>query len=217
MRNTVLKFLACCFATASISAQTIDSTLVETVTTSKSKIIRQNTMLSLGIGSSVANADLEDAQFDLNMLVGFKQRLGSNFMLGLEYNKFNIVFKDIYNEGYMSFDLNLEYLFCPDRKFTPSVFIGPGLNAANGFENSEFKFQTGFGLEYLVSHNIGLKLQVDRSFLSSDDSLDAFEAGAGNDAYYRISFGTNIYLSLGGNKAEKSDEPGFIDSNPIEY
>lgn len=176
-------------------------------------INRPANILSLGVGTSVANADLPEAKFDLNILIGYKRRLSPSFLLAVEYNKFNIVFDDNFNEGFMSFDFNLEYHFTPKNKFTPYILVGPGLNAANGFEDSGFKFQAGLGIELMVSNGLGLKLQADRSFLS-EDLLEGIEFGATNDSYYRITFGTNIYFPLSDRPRVKDDE-SFIKANQI--
>ena len=178
------------------------------------KITRPDNAVTVALGSAISNGDLPDAKFDLNMQLGYVRSLGSGFNIGLTYNKFNIVFQDIYNEGFMSIDLDLQYLFFPDKEFTPYVYAGPGLNAANGFKNSETKFQFGIGVEVMVSDSVGLKLYGDRNFLGND-VLDGLEAGGGNDSYYKIGFGANFYFPMGTKKVEDKG-PTFIKKNKLD-
>lgn len=179
-----------------------------------STIVRPKNAIIAALGGAVANGDLPDAKFDLNMQIGYKRSLGSGFNLNLTYNKFNIVFQDVYNEGFMSFDLDLEYMFFPEKAFTPYLYAGPGLHAANGFENSDIKFQFGLGMEVMVSDAVGFKLYADRNFLGND-TLDGFEAGAGNDSFYKVGFGANFYFPRNSKRVKKG-EPTFIKKNKLD-
>ncbi len=201
----------------SINAQSVTPPQTEQNTNiEKDKnVLRPNNAITAAVGSAVANGDLSEAKFDLNFQIGYKRYLSPNFNIGISYSKFNIVFGDIYNEGFMSFDLDFEYVLFPYKEFSPYLYVGPGFNAANYFEASGFKFQTGVGLEYLVSDNLGLKLYADRSFLS-DDILDGVEAGAGNDAYYKIGFGVNFYFPLNSKRKIKDGDPSFIKQNKLD-
>jgi len=199
-----------------VSAQNPELTSDEPILVAKEskKAARPNNAIIASIGSSVANGDLPEAKLDLNIQIGYKRSLGAGFNINLTYNKFNIVFEDVYNEGFMSIDLDLEFLFFIDKAFTPFLYAGPGILAANGFENSEFKFQLGLGIEYLVSESVGLRLYADRNFLSSD-TLDGLEAGASNDAFYKIGFGANFYFPKNGRKVKRG-EPSFIKDNKLD-
>jgi len=212
-----LWILLFCLGTTLVNAQEEqNSASDETAVVKKDKnSIRPEGAIVAAIGSAVANGDLPEAKFDVNFQVGYKRSIGTGLNLSLTYNKFNIVFDDIYNEGFMSFDLDLEYMLFPDKEFTPYIYAGPGLHAANGFENSELKFQLGLGVEFLVSENVGLKFYADSNFLSSDDKLDALEFGDANDAYYKMGIGLNIYLP-DSKKKIKDDEPSFIKSNKLD-
>jgi len=206
-----------CLCALTINGQNDASALAKnTVNAKKSKtVLRPYNVFTAAIGSAIANGDLPEAQFDLNFQIGFKRFLSPSFNIGLSYSKFNIVFEDIYNEGFMSFDLDFEYVVLPERKFSPYIYIGPGFNAANGLEDLGFKFQAGVGVEYLVSENLGLKLYGDRSFLSND-ILDGLEAGRGNDSYYKMGFGVNFYLNSNARKKVNEDEPSFIKQNKLD-
>lgn len=215
MRNIVLTlfFLSVSFLVSAQEPEPASDELKETFDKSE-KIERPMNAIIASAGSSVANGDLPDAIFELNLQIGYKRAIATGFNLNLTYNKFNIAFKDVYNEGFMSIDLDLEYLFMEDKVFTPFVYAGPGLLAANGFENSEFKFQLGLGIEYLVSDSIGLRLYADRNFMSSD-TLEGIEAGAGNDAFYKLGIGANFYFPKNVNRVKRG-EPSFIRNNELD-
>ena len=97
--------------------------------------VRGTNALSLGIGTSVMNGDLSNPMFEIYSHIGYKRFLGSSVAINLGYHKFNLAYEDVFNEGFMSFDLNLEWYLSSHRKFTPFIFAGGGYHAANYFEN----------------------------------------------------------------------------------
>ncbi|MBT8304908.1 MAG: porin family protein [Bacteroidia bacterium] len=216
MKKTLLILLGC-IGSFMVNAQEMETTNPEqdTAVERKKDVLRPANAIIAAVGSAVANGDLPDAKFDLNFQIGYKRSIGNGFNLNLTYNKFNIVFDNIYNEGFMSWDLDLEYMLFPDKEFTPYIYAGPGLNAANGIENTELKFQLGLGVEIMVSDNVGLKFYADHNFLSSDDVLDAREFGDSKDTFYKIGLGANFYIPDGKRKI-KDDEPSFIKSNKLD-
>ena len=131
-----------------------------------------------------------------------------------DYNKFNLGFKDIANNGFMSFDINVEGLLMPNKPFSPFVFAGVGLNASNYFKQSDIKTQMGFGIEYIVTRRLGLKLFTDYNYVFSD-LVDGKEFGSSDDAFWRIGFGINYYFRDAKKKKESISGPSIINSNPI--
>ena len=115
----------------------------------------------------------------------------------------------------MSFDLNLEYLMSPYRKFSPFIFAGGGLNASNYFTQSAAKFQGGGGFEIIASEGLGLRILADYNYAFSD-TLDGLVFGSSDDSYWRIMVGANIYFS-GQNKKDRilKGAPSIMNSNPI--
>jgi curli production assembly/transport component CsgG len=152
------------------------------------------------VGSSVINGDYPEAEFEIYFRIGFKHHFTSNFNINLSYNKYNLAFKDIYNEGFMSFDLNLEYLFTPYDRFTPFVFGGYGYNAANYFEMTSAKAQGGIGVECILIEGLGVKLFGEYNYSFSDE-LDGLVFGDSDDTFWRIALGVNIYF--GGKKRKE--------------
>ncbi|HUH27759.1 Curli production assembly/transport component CsgG [Gelidibacter sp.] len=172
-------------------------------------------VIEAAIGTSSINGDLPDAMFEIAFRIGYKRSLSPYFDIGLTYNKFNLAFKDIYNEGFMSFDVNLEYLLSPYKNFSPFIFAGGGLNASNYFTQTATKFQGGAGFEIIVAPGMGLRLLADYNYVLSD-TLDGRVFGASDDTYWRILGGVTIYFG-GGDKKDGilKGLPSIMNSNPI--
>ena len=151
-------------------AQNQDSLSVKSLKLSKfGNELRGKNALSLGVGISVMNGDLTNPMFEIYSHIGYKRFLGSAVAINFGYHKFNLAFEDIFNEGFMSFDLNLEWYMSPHKTFTPFIFGGAGYHAANHFETTETKIQGGAGFEYLITERIGVKLYGDNNYMFTDD------------------------------------------------
>ncbi len=177
--------------------------------------LRGNNVLDIGAGTSVINGDLSDPQFEVYFHAGYKRYLFPHLNVNIGYNKFNLAYKDIYNEGFMSFDLNLESTLFPHHKFSPFIFAGAGYNASNYFKQTAIKYQGGGGIEYILNEGIGIKLYTDYNYVMSDE-LDGLVAGSSDDTYFRIGFGMNYYF--GGTKKKAKilkNQPTIINSNQI--
>jgi len=186
----------------------LDSNL-KTVDKNEESIIRQFTFLELrgsnafeaSAGSAIINGDYPDPEFEVYFRVGYKYHLNNYLNVNFTYNKYNIAFKELFNEGYMSFDLNLELLLLPYKKFTPYIYAGGGYNASNSFENTATKAQAGLGFEVLVANGVGLKLFGEYNYMFTDE-LDGRIAGESDDTIMRMGLGVNIYF--GGNKKKEA-------------
>lgn len=172
-------------------------------------------VIEAAIGTSNINGDLPNPMFELAFRVGYKRSLSPHVNIGLTYNKFNLAFKDVYNEGFMSFDVNLEYLISPYKKLSPFMFAGGGLNGSNYFTQTAAKFQGGAGFEIIVAPGMGLRMLADYNYVLSD-TLDGRIYGASDDAYWRILVGVNMYFG-GRDKKDKilKGSPSIMNSNPI--
>lgn len=177
--------------------------------------LRGTNAVDAAIGTSVINGDLSDPMFEIFMHVGYKRFLFPHFNINIGYNKFNLAYKDIYNEGFMSFDLNFEYLMLPHQKFSPYLFVGGGYNASNYFEDTATKAQAGLGIEYLVTDGFGIKLYSDYNYMFTDE-LEGVVYGDADDVYWRIGLGVNFYF--GGESKKNKTMKGqntVIGTNPI--
>ncbi|NND50796.1 MAG: Curli production assembly/transport component CsgG, partial [Flavobacteriaceae bacterium] len=159
--------------------------------------------------------DFVDPLFDIYFHAGYKRYLGSHVNLNFTYHKFNLAYKDQFNNGFMSFDLNLEWNVLPFDSFSPFIYAGGGLNAANYFTRTDSKVQGGAGIEYLVSKGVGVKLYTDYNHVFTDE-LDGKIYGDAEDIYWRLGFGLNLYFGKHGrsNRITKNG-PTVIESNPI--
>lgn len=177
--------------------------------------IRGKNSLTLTGGTSVMNGDLVDPMFEIYYHAGYKRFLGSHINININFHKFNLAYKDAFNEGFMSFDINLEAYLAPFNAFTPFIYAGGGLNAANYFTQTDPKVQGGGGIEYLFTNNIAVKLFTDYNYVFSDE-LDGLVAGDSEDIYWRIGLGLNLYF---GNRGRSNriikNMPTVIESNPI--
>ncbi len=176
---------------------------------------RGTNAISIGLGTSVMNGDLVDPIFEIYSHIGYKRFIVPHLNINFGYHKFNLAYKDILNEGFMSFDLNIETLFLPNKLFSPFAYIGGGVNAANYFTQVDAKLQGGAGLEYIITDNFGIKLYSDYNHVFSD-SLDGKIFGAADDIYWRIALGVNYYFG-GKSKKRKIEkgQPSIINSNQI--
>lgn len=175
--------------------------------------LRGTNAFDVAVGTSVINGDFVDPMFEIYSHIGYKRSITPHFGIDIGYHKFNLAFIDVYNEGFMSFDVNLELTVLPHNKFSPFVFAGAGLNASNHFKETANKFQGGAGVEYIVSDKIGVKLYTDYNYVLSD-TLDGLEAGDSDDTYFRLAVGMNFYFGGSKIKSKKLKEQAtVIDSN----
>ena len=130
---------------------------------------RGTNAIDIAIGTSIMNGDLPDPEFESYFKIGYKRHITNYLNINLTYNKYNLAFKDVYNEGFMSFDLNLELLFSPYKAFSPFISAGYGYNAANYFETTSDKVQAAAGFEFIVVDGVGLKLFGEYNYSFSDE------------------------------------------------
>jgi hypothetical protein len=164
--------------------------------------LRGTNAFDVALGTSVINGDLVDPQFEIYSHFGYKRYLTPHLALDFGYHKFNLAYIDQYNEGFMSFDINIELLLSPHQRFSPFIFMGAGYNASNHFKETANKLQGGAGLECVVSNQFAVKLYTDYNYVGSD-TLDGLEAGDGDDTYFRIAFGVNFYFGGADVKAKR--------------
>jgi len=184
------------------------------------RLIRQTNLrgknaFSVGIGTSIMNGDFNNPISDLYYHVGYKRFLGSSFAINFGFHKFNLAFKDVFNEGFMSYDVNLEWYLSPAMNLSPFVYGGAGYHAANYFETNEIKLQFGVGFEFLLTDRVGMKFFGDYNKLNTDD-VEGLIFGKSDDAYWRFAIGLNIYFGnyLALEKRQKNI-PTIINSNQL--
>lgn len=125
----------------------------------------------------------------------------SNFAIGGSTSIFTLSNEPLFKEVYFSSQINLEYLFLPKDKFSPFIYIGVG-GLYKDFTHYDLKFNSGVGLEYLISKKIGLKIFGEKSLLNTDE-IDFKKAGKLNDGYYKFGIGLNFYFGNFGKRITK--------------
>ncbi|WP_452223781.1 CsgG/HfaB family protein [Lacinutrix chionoecetis] len=162
---------------------------------------RTDNVLHGSVGAARINGDYINSEFKLNSRLGYKRYLNSHFNLNLNGNLFNLSNENIFNKNFVSIDANVEYTVLPFDKLTPYVYAGGGTNISNDFNNLNPKLQAGIGVEYLVSHRIGITGYAENNFVLSD-AVDELVRGSRDDMYLRFGVGLNLYI---GNYNTKRD------------
>ena len=176
---------------------------------------RGTNVIDISIGTSIINGDYSDPLFEVYWHFGYKHYFIPFLNINLSYNKFNLAYKDLFNNGYMSFDMNIEILPFPQNRVSPFFYFGGGINASNYFEEVAPKIQGGLGIEYIVYEGVGMTLYADYNSVFSDE-VDGKVYGDSDDAYWRMAIGLNFYFG-GKKKKEKllKNVPTEIKTNQI--
>ena len=177
--------------------------------------VRGKNAVTLAGGTAIMNGDFENPMWEIYFHAGYKRFIGSTVNINFTYHKFNLAYEDLFNNGFMSFDLNLEANLFPFDTFTPFIYVGGGLNASNYFKRTDSKVQGGGGVEFLATPRIGVKLFAEYNYLFTDE-LDGLEFGAADDVYWRMGFGLNLYFGRRGKSRKFDDDvPTVRGANPI--
>ncbi len=155
---------------------------------------RGKSAISTSLGFTSMNGDFARPELEFGARLGYKHYIKPFLNINFNYNRFNLANEGVFNEGFMSFDLNAEVNFLPFDKFTPYVFGGFGTNAFNDFSTIDPKLQLGLGFEYLVTNNIGLTVYGEHNYVFNDE-LDGLDIGRNDDMYYRVGGGLNVYFT----------------------
>lgn len=209
-------FCCCLFFCNTLIAQQIGQDItLENYNPKFGTEVRGRNVISAALGTSIINGDYTEPLFEIYSHIGYKRFLGSYVNINFGYHKFNLANEDVFNEGFMSFDLNLELLIFPRNMFTPFLFGGGGYNASNFFTTTEPKVQGGGGLELLIAESVGIKLLAEYNYLFTDE-IDGKVFGEADDVYWRMSFGVNFYFGKRSRRRRiDKNVPTVINSNPI--
>ncbi len=155
---------------------------------------RGKSAISGSVGFTSMNGDFASPELEFSSRLGYKHNITPYLSLNFSYNRFNLANEGVFNDGFMSFDLNAEVNILPYDKFTPYVYGGFGTNAFNDFSSIDPKLQIGLGFEYLVSNNIGLTIYGEHNYVFNDE-LDGLDIGKNDDMFYRVGAGINVYFT----------------------
>ena len=177
---------------------------------------RGTNVVDASFGAALLQGDYPDSKADLYMKIGYKRHITANLNIGISVNKYDLTITDSLDQGYLSFDLNLEYLFNPDYELAPFIYAGYGYNATSDFENTQTKVQAGLGVEYVIYDAVGIRIFGEYNQVFSDETVGLIMPNV-DDAFIRIGLGLNLYF--GGAKRKEqllSTMKTVINSNLIE-
>jgi curli production assembly/transport component CsgG len=146
------------------------------------------------VGFTSMNGDFGSPELEFSTRLGYKHAINPYLNLNFSYNRFNLANEGVFNDGFMSFDLNAEVNILPYDKFTPYVFGGFGTIAFNDFSSIDPKLQIGMGFEYLVTNNLGITIYGEHNYAFNDE-LDGLKIGKNDDMFYRVGMGLNVYFT----------------------
>lgn len=161
--------------------------------------LRGTNSIDVAAGTALIGGDFPEPEFDLFLRLGYKRHITEHLGVSFTFNKYNLAFDDTFNEGFLSFDFNLEYLLSPFNNVTPYFFAGYGYNAANYFETTGPKVQGGFGLEFIVVERVGVKLFGEYNYVFSKEASPIIQ-NENSISFLRIGLGVNLYF--GGQKTK---------------
>ncbi|OAB25643.1 curli production assembly/transport component CsgG [Flavobacterium fryxellicola] len=169
---------------------------------------RAKLALEIGGGTTLMDGDYSNPELRPMVRGGLKYFVAPSFNLSVSTNIFSLANKNLLDAGYLTFDLNGEYILLPKDRLTPFVFAGTGLGMSKISENIHGKVQYGIGLEYMASDNIGIKLYGEHN-LNFSDNIDYIKRGVRDDYYYRFGLGLTFYFL---NKNKSIDAKGMTNA-----
>lgn len=122
-----------------------------------------------------------------------KLSLSPSFYISASTNVVNLANQNLLDVGYITNDLNLEWIILPKDKLSPFLYGGGGYATNRKFENGYSKIQYGAGLEYMTTDHIGIKLFAEQN-INFSDNVDYIKAGTRDDYYYKFGLGLTYYF-----------------------
>ncbi|MBV7268443.1 outer membrane beta-barrel protein [Winogradskyella sp. WHY3] len=162
--------------------------------------LRGTNAADMAIGTALITGDFPQPELGIYFRLGYKRHVTEHFGISLTFNRYNLAFDETFHEGFMSFDLNLEYLINPYHNISPFIYGGYGYNADTSFETTAAKAQGGLGIEFIVLEKFGVKLFGEYNYVFSDESNPIIQAES-NIGFIRMGLGLNFYF--GGNKRKQ--------------
>lgn len=176
---------------------------------------RGSNSVDIAVGSSLITGDFPEPEFEIYFRLGYKRFITEHLGASITFNKYNIAFNETFNEGFLSFDFNLEYLMAPFNRISPYVYAGYGYNAYSDFETTGPKVQGGLGVEFIVVKQVGVKVFGEYNYGFSKETSPIIQ-DENNISFLRLGLGLNLYF--GGQKAKDKlleDVDTVIKSNTI--
>ncbi|KQB37610.1 CsgG/HfaB family protein [Flavobacterium aquidurense] len=155
---------------------------------------RSTFAIEISGGATLMDGDYQDPLLRPFGRGALKFFITPGFNISASTNVVNLANKNLLDVGYITYDLNLEWLLLPKDKLTPYIYVGGGYATNKKFENTYSKIQYGLGLEYLVADKIGIKLFAEQN-INFSDNVDYIKAGTRDDYYYKFGLGLTYYFA----------------------
>lgn len=154
---------------------------------------RSKFAIELSGGTTLMDGDYQDPLLRPFGRGALKWMISPSFTASASTNVVNLANKNLLDVGYITYDLNMEWIILPKDRLTPYLYVGGGYGMNRKFENTYGKFQYGAGLEYMASDRIGLKLFAEQN-INFSDNVDYIVAGTRDDYYYKFGLGLTYYF-----------------------
>ncbi len=153
--------------------------------------IRKTMSVSISAEAQQINGDYKDPVTTYGSKIGVNFLLLKNLYLETSLNNIKIENKGIVERSYFGPEVNLQYYFLPQFKFTPFVYGGFG----GLFSDYKpfYKANLGGGFDFLVGKNLSIKAYSQYDF-GFRDKLDGLISGKQNDNILRFGLGFNYYF-----------------------
>lgn len=162
--------------------------------------LRGTNAFDAAVGTALLGGDFPKPEFETYFRLGYKRFINEHIGISFGFNKYSLAFDDTYYQGFMSFDLNLEYFITPYNNVSPFIYGGYGYNASNYFESTGAKVQGGLGVEFIAVEKIGIKLFGEYNHVISNEA-NPIILEESSISFLRIGLGVNFYF--GGKKKKE--------------
>lgn len=153
--------------------------------------LRKTNSISVNAELQQISGDYKNAAYKMGSKIGVQFSLTKNVVLDASFNSIKIENTGIVERSYYGPELNLEYLFYPQFKFTPFVYAGAG--AIFSDYKPFYKANIGGGIDYLLNKNFSVRAYSQYDF-GFQDKLDGFINGKRNDNIMRFGLGLHFYF-----------------------
>lgn len=169
--------------------------------------------MSIDLGGALYKGDYGAGNFAPLIRLGYNTSLTDFMSLGLKGGLFKLESESSFEDTFGHLDLNLEFNLLKNDRFAPFVYAGGGIiigfgdgaNLGLDEEQTDGKFQYGFGINYNVSPKISLRLWGEHN-IPFTDLIDGVESGKYTDFYYNFGLGLQYHFNFS-SKSKTTDKP----------
>ncbi len=188
-------------ADAAISAYQIEKReMRETdIFNSRPERFRAQTALHINAAAFRYEGDYANPMIKSGFEIGLSRALNPNISAMLTLGTGELASERHFESKLSYADLNVQYRFLANNRFSPFVYGGGGLMAEvsstpfNFSGDKYFKLQAGLGFEYLFNDYLGLQTSFDNNYFLSDQ-LDEMNHGKFNDYFWKARIGLAVYF-----------------------